>query len=182
MVSNHFLFLPLPGEMMQFDEYFSNGLKPPTSLIIKSNLFSMIFFQVEIFFCFEGIPYTWLKSIRCQNTNKKYPPAKKKRKPLHPPKTFHMEPQKMGFVSMFFFPFPRGPFFSASIRGVGCNRRNQKTHEFDGWIIQEVDLVEDFHGAVWRLPDGEMAIGLGGSESCIFFFGWPCSNRNVVSN
>ena len=24
------LFSPLPGEMVQFDEYFSDGLKPPT--------------------------------------------------------------------------------------------------------------------------------------------------------
>ena len=40
--------------------------------------------------------------------------------------------------------------------------------------------MEDFHGAVWRLPDGEMAIG-GGSGRCIFsFFGWPCSNRNFI--
>ena len=26
----YFLFSPLPGEMIQFDQYFSNGLKPPT--------------------------------------------------------------------------------------------------------------------------------------------------------
>ena len=26
-----FLSSPLPGEMIQFDQYFSNGLKPPTS-------------------------------------------------------------------------------------------------------------------------------------------------------
>ena len=26
----HFLFSPLPEKMIQFDEYFSNGLKPPT--------------------------------------------------------------------------------------------------------------------------------------------------------
>ena len=26
----YFLFSPLPGEMIQFDYYFSNGLKPPT--------------------------------------------------------------------------------------------------------------------------------------------------------
>ena len=25
-----FIFTPIPGEMIQFDEYFSNGLKPPT--------------------------------------------------------------------------------------------------------------------------------------------------------
>ena len=28
----YFLFLPLLGEMIQFDEYFSKGLKPPTSI------------------------------------------------------------------------------------------------------------------------------------------------------
>ena len=27
----YFLFSPLPGEMIQFDYYFSDGLKPPTS-------------------------------------------------------------------------------------------------------------------------------------------------------
>ena len=27
------LFLPLSGEVIQFDEYFSKGLKPPTSQI-----------------------------------------------------------------------------------------------------------------------------------------------------
>ena len=27
----YFLFSPLPGEMIQFDKYFSDGLKPPTS-------------------------------------------------------------------------------------------------------------------------------------------------------
>ena len=26
----HFLFSPLPGEMIQFDYYFANGLQPPT--------------------------------------------------------------------------------------------------------------------------------------------------------
>ena len=31
-VKKYFLFSPLPGEMIQFDEHiFSNGLKPPTS-------------------------------------------------------------------------------------------------------------------------------------------------------
>ena len=28
---NDFLSSPLPGKMIQFDKYFSNGLKPPTS-------------------------------------------------------------------------------------------------------------------------------------------------------
>ena len=31
VVSNIFLFLPVPVEMIQFDWYVSNGLKPPTS-------------------------------------------------------------------------------------------------------------------------------------------------------
>ncbi len=29
------LILPLPGEMIQFDYYFSNGLKPPTSFLFE---------------------------------------------------------------------------------------------------------------------------------------------------
>ena len=29
----YFLFSPLPGEMIQLDQYFSNGLKPPTRLL-----------------------------------------------------------------------------------------------------------------------------------------------------
>jgi len=32
VVSNIFLFSPLHGEMVQFDFYFSHGLKPPTSI------------------------------------------------------------------------------------------------------------------------------------------------------
>ena len=32
--SKHFLFSPPPGEMIQFDEYFWTGLKPPTRLRI----------------------------------------------------------------------------------------------------------------------------------------------------
>ena len=31
----HVLFSPLPGEMLHFDEYFSNGLKPPTSNVFS---------------------------------------------------------------------------------------------------------------------------------------------------
>jgi len=30
------LFSPLPGEMIQFDKYFSNGLKPPTSNLLST--------------------------------------------------------------------------------------------------------------------------------------------------
>ena len=30
VVSKIFYFQPLPGEMIQFDSYFSTGLKPPT--------------------------------------------------------------------------------------------------------------------------------------------------------
>ena len=32
-----FLILPLPGEMIQFDQFFSDGLKPPNSFIIRSS-------------------------------------------------------------------------------------------------------------------------------------------------
>ena len=32
----HFLFSSLPGEMIQFDQYFSNGLKPPTSQVFRA--------------------------------------------------------------------------------------------------------------------------------------------------
>ena len=32
-----FLFSPLPEEMIQFDSYFSNGLKPPTRLEYSGN-------------------------------------------------------------------------------------------------------------------------------------------------
>jgi len=31
MVSNMFIFIPLVGEMIQFDQYFSGGMKPPTT-------------------------------------------------------------------------------------------------------------------------------------------------------
>ena len=39
----HFLFSPLPGEMIQFDSYFSDGLKPPAS------------FFLETFRCISGV-------------------------------------------------------------------------------------------------------------------------------
>ena len=29
-----FIFTPIPGEMMQFDSYFSDGLKPPTGIFL----------------------------------------------------------------------------------------------------------------------------------------------------
>ena len=31
------IFTPILGEMVQFDEYFSNGLKPPTRKLYRSN-------------------------------------------------------------------------------------------------------------------------------------------------
>ena len=31
--NSNIVFSTLPGEMIQFDEYFSNGLKPPTSQV-----------------------------------------------------------------------------------------------------------------------------------------------------
>ena len=33
-VFGYFLFKPLPGEMIQFDPYFSNGMKPSTSYLL----------------------------------------------------------------------------------------------------------------------------------------------------
>ena len=40
----HFWFSPLPQEMIQFDQYFSDGLKPPTSCVSfgESNLPQLI--------------------------------------------------------------------------------------------------------------------------------------------
>ena len=32
----YFVFLPLPQEMIKFDYYFSNGLKPPTSYVLMT--------------------------------------------------------------------------------------------------------------------------------------------------
>ena len=39
----YFLFSPLPGEDFQFDSYFSDGLKPPTSIMM--NLFLTLSFN-----------------------------------------------------------------------------------------------------------------------------------------
>ena len=38
----YFLFSPLPGEMIQFDYCFSNGLKPPTSWYFWSYIFFVL--------------------------------------------------------------------------------------------------------------------------------------------
>ena len=38
----HFLFLPLAGEMIQIDEYFSNGLKTPTSIVVWAEIESAL--------------------------------------------------------------------------------------------------------------------------------------------
>ena len=40
MVSSVFMFTPMPGDMIQFDQDFSNGLKPPTR-----NCFDVVFWQ-----------------------------------------------------------------------------------------------------------------------------------------
>ena len=43
----YFLFSTLPEEMIQFDNYFSNGLKPPTSLVyFKELLFCSSTFEI----------------------------------------------------------------------------------------------------------------------------------------
>ena len=52
----YFLFSPLPGEMIQFDSYFSNGLKPPTRFIVgmcfKAFLLGDLEFLIVFFPCF----------------------------------------------------------------------------------------------------------------------------------
>ena len=42
----YFLFSPLLGEMIQFDSYFSNGLKPPTSCVFDHKTPLVAFFVV----------------------------------------------------------------------------------------------------------------------------------------
>lgn len=141
-------------------------MKNPLS--VKFNLFFDVFFPSREDFLFWRYTIYLVEVHPMPNTNQKISPSEKKEKTPTPPKEFsHGTPKSMGFsVDVFFFPFPRGPLFSASICGVGRN------HAFDGWIIQEVDLVEDFHGAVWRLPDGEMARWLlgGAVEGAFFLF------------
>ena len=49
--SNHFLFIPLPEEMFQFQDYFSKGFKPPTRSIF-----------LGVSSCAEGAPHFRLNS------------------------------------------------------------------------------------------------------------------------
>ena len=37
----YFSFSPLLGEMIQFDQYFSNGLQPPTSKLLRSVIYGV---------------------------------------------------------------------------------------------------------------------------------------------
>ena len=46
----HVLFSSLPGEMIQFDWYFSNGLKPPTSSMCVLGVFCLFWLEVLMFF------------------------------------------------------------------------------------------------------------------------------------
>jgi len=39
------LFSPLPGEMIQFDQYFSNGLKPTTSWVMIGMIVMIIIYH-----------------------------------------------------------------------------------------------------------------------------------------
>ena len=41
----YFVFSSLPGEMIQFDSYFSDGLKPPTK---KSDMLHLFTYEVSI--------------------------------------------------------------------------------------------------------------------------------------
>ena len=47
-----FYFHPLPGEMIKFHEYFSDGLKPPTR-----NSFIYIYTHVDIYICMAKFEY-----------------------------------------------------------------------------------------------------------------------------
>ena len=55
-----FLFSSLPGEMIQFDYYFSNGLKPPTSFgIVWIDMFTfyhLSLFKLFVFTFYHGKP------------------------------------------------------------------------------------------------------------------------------
>ena len=53
----HFLFSPLPGEMIQFDQYFSDGLKPPTSAVFPQQKSRTRGF--EVFFWVLANPTGW---------------------------------------------------------------------------------------------------------------------------
>ena len=57
----YFLFSPLPGEESHFDEYFSNGLKPPTSCSLKFETF--VCFLVLNSFVFDC--WRWLFAGKC---------------------------------------------------------------------------------------------------------------------
>jgi len=47
------LIFTLLGEMIQFDQYFSDGLKPPTSFI-SSMTFTVMFTSIGSFLCCGG--------------------------------------------------------------------------------------------------------------------------------
>ena len=47
----YFLFSPLFGEDFQFDSYFSDGLKPPTSFVPLKAILNMIFLLPRWFVC-----------------------------------------------------------------------------------------------------------------------------------
>ena len=54
-----FIFTPIPGEMIQFDKYFSTGLKPPTSIACFQEKFGEFYsglpwHTVHVFLCLYG--------------------------------------------------------------------------------------------------------------------------------
>ena len=53
----HFLFSPLPGEMIQFDWYYSNGLKPPTRIGLTGSITLTLCFTMFTFTSWEGDPH-----------------------------------------------------------------------------------------------------------------------------
>ena len=74
-----FMFTPIPGEMIQSDELFSNGLKPPTSLVFQPLRLALVrsFFsldpsadsvpEMEVFFRW---PLLWLRC--CPYSNRRW--------------------------------------------------------------------------------------------------------------
>jgi len=128
----------------------------------------MIFFPSRVFFCFEGIPYTWLKSILCQIPTKKYPPAKKKRKPAPPKEFSHGTPKSMGFsVDVFFSLFQGDPFFQlpSVVWGVTTHLMDELSRKWIWWKISMAPFG-DSQMARWR--DGYW----GGQWKVHFFFFW----------
>jgi len=58
----YFLFSPLFGDYSHFDEYFSNGLKPPTSFLILQHGMKITFFHHHL-----GAVFFWFTFSKSAN-------------------------------------------------------------------------------------------------------------------